>query len=84
MEPVMRLEVSSPAEQIGAILNDLSARRARVLQVDALPGGGSRAVALVPMVEIVSYATALRSISAGRALFTAEPAALEKRPGQDK
>ena len=69
---------------IGAILNDLSARRARVLQVDALPGGGSRAVALVPMVEIVSYATALRSISAGRALFTAEPAALEKRPGQDK
>ncbi len=84
MEPVMRLEVSSPAEQIGSILNDLSARRARVLQVDALPGGGSRAVALVPMVEIVSYATALRSISAGRALFTAEPAALEKRPGQDK
>ena len=84
LEPVMRLEVSSPAEQIGAILNDLNARRARVQQVDALPGGGSRAVALVPVAEMISYATSLRSLTGGRALFTAEPVALEIRPDQGK
>ena len=84
LEPVMRLEVSSAAEQIGAILNDLNARRAKVLQVDALPDGGSRAVALVPVAEMISYATSLRSITGGRALFAAEPAALEIRPDQSK
>ncbi|MGN0892522.1 MAG: elongation factor G [Oligosphaeraceae bacterium] len=83
LEPVMRLEVSAPAEQIGAVLQDLQARRARVAQVETLTDGGSHVVALVPVANMLSYATTLRSITAGRALFTAEPAALEKRPGQD-
>ncbi len=84
LEPVMRLEVSAPAPQIGAILNDLNARRAKVLQVETLPDQSACAVALVPVAEMISYATSLRSLTAGRALFTAEPAALEPRPGQDK
>ena len=83
LEPVMRLEVSAPAEQIGAVLQDLQARRARVAQVETLTDGCSHVVALVPVANMLSYATTLRSITAGRALFTAEPAALEKRPGQD-
>ncbi len=84
LEPVMRLEVSSPTEQIGAILQDLRARKARILQMDALPDGGARAVALVPVAQILSYATSLRSLTGGRALFSAEPAALERRQEQDK
>ncbi|MGN0866519.1 MAG: elongation factor G [Oligosphaeraceae bacterium] len=83
LEPVMRLEVSAPALQIGAVLQDLQARKAKVLQVETLPDGGSRAVALVPVANMLSYATSLRSLTGGRALFTAEPAALEKRLGQD-
>ncbi|MDD4097739.1 MAG: GTP-binding protein [Lentisphaeria bacterium] len=77
MEPVMRLEVSTPQDHLGAVIADLSARRARITEVDSLALGAARIAALVPLAELLGYASAIRSLSAGRADFVAEPAAYE-------
>ncbi len=69
MEPMMKLEVVTPDEYFGTILSDLSARRAKI------EGHGKRHEntvidAHVPLAEMFGYATALRNMSQGRALFT--------------
>ena len=69
MEPIMSLEVTTPAEYTGDILGDISSRRGRVLgmgqkgQKEAITGE-------VPLREMFGYSTALRSKSQGRATFT--------------
>ena len=80
MEPVMRLEVSTPQDHLGAVIADLSARRARITEVDSLALGAARIAALVPLAELLGYASAIRSLSGGRADFVAEPAAYEPAP----
>ncbi len=80
MEPVMRLEVSTPQDHLGAVIADLSARRARITEVDSLALGAARIAALVPLAELLGYASAIRSLSGGRADFVAEPSAYEPAP----
>ncbi|CAM9289924.1 unnamed protein product [Discosporangium mesarthrocarpum] len=85
LEPVMDTEVSISEAHLGAVLHDLSAsRRAEVMSVEApfngspgagaTGGGGGRHTvrARVPLRELLGYATALRSISAGEGSFTME------------
>jgi len=80
LEPVMRLEVSTPQDHVGNVIADLTARRGRVIELDSLALGESRIVALVPLVEMFGYASDLRSLSGGRADFAAEPSCYEFRP----
>jgi len=80
MEPVMRLEVSTPQDHLGSVIADLSARRARITEVDSLALGAARITALVPLAELLGYATAIRTLSSGRADFVAEPAVYEPAP----
>ena len=76
----MRIEVSAPQEQVGNVMSDLTARRGRILQNEPLAAGNARIVALVPCASLISYATQLRSLTGGRAEFTAEPACDEPLP----
>ncbi|MBQ4479594.1 MAG: hypothetical protein II943_03040 [Victivallales bacterium] len=79
LEPVMRIEVSVPQGQVGAVMSDLTARRGRIEQHDSLGLGDARVVAMVPLAEVLSYASSLRSLTGGRAEFTAEPACYRPR-----
>lgn len=69
LEPVMALEVVVPGEYVGAVINDLNARRGRVMGVsqrhDSHVVDGE-----VPLAETFGYATALRSLSQGRAVYS--------------
>jgi elongation factor G len=79
LEPVMRLEVTTPEEFVGGVLTDLGARRA---EVHGLEQRGKMHVvrATVPLAEMFGYATALRGLSRGRATYTLEPTAYARVP----
>ena len=72
LEPVSRIEVTVPAEQLGDVMGDLNARRGRVQGSDSGEDGDTVVVALVPTSEILRYAIDLRSMTGGRGRFTAE------------
>lgn len=73
LEPIMAVEVLTPTECLGDVIGDLSSRRGQITEVDTLAHGTARVVAQVALAELFGYATALRSISQGRADFAAEP-----------
>ncbi len=69
LEPVMRIELSAPDECAGAIISELSSRRAHVLeQVSNLEH--TRVCALVPLVNMFKYIDTLRSLSRGKANYS--------------
>ncbi|MEA1961222.1 MAG: elongation factor G [Bacillota bacterium] len=69
LEPVMEIEIVSPEDYMGDIISDLNARRGRVLGLEE--NRDSRIIkGEVPLAETFGYATRLRSISQGRAVFT--------------
>lgn len=72
LEPVMRVETYVPDEYVGSVVNDFGARRGAVQQMD-VSGDGTRTIsAMTPLTEMIGYATALRSITSGRGVFTME------------
>ena len=79
LEPVMSVEVVTPEEHLGAVVGDLSSRRAQIKET--LLRGKTRVInALVPLAEMFGYATRLRSLTKGRATFTMEPSHYEEVP----
>ena len=71
MEPIMKLEVLTPEENMGDIVGDLNRRRGQVNSMD--DRAGSKVVkAEVPLSEMFGYVTALRTLSSGRATSTME------------
>ena len=69
LEPVMRVEVTVPAEYAGRVVNDLLRRRPRGLSQDA--AGGTRVVRTrVPLAEMLGYVNDLRSLTDGRATYS--------------
>ncbi len=83
LEPIMRIEVTSPEEFIGEVIGDLSSKRAKIEASE--PQGNARVVkALVPLAEIFGYATTLRSLTSGRAAFNMEPSHYEEIPANIK
>ncbi len=72
LEPIMRVEVVVPEEFIGEVTGDLNARRATIEGIEPRPGGMQAIRALVPLAEMFGYATALRSMTQGRGVFTME------------
>ncbi|PIU18517.1 MAG: elongation factor G [Elusimicrobia bacterium CG08_land_8_20_14_0_20_59_10] len=80
LEPIMKIDVTTPEANMGDIIGDLSSRRAKINQMDNR--GNARSVkGTVPLSEMFGYATAVRSISQGRASFTMEPSHYEEVPG---
>jgi elongation factor G len=71
MEPVMRLEISTPDEFYGDVLGDVSSRRGHVTEQEQR--GGLKVIrAFVPLAETFGYATKLRSLTQGRASYSME------------
>ena len=71
LEPIMTVEVEAPADHIGAVIGDLNARRGRILHVEA-NDQTEQITALVPMAELLTYATVLNSFTAGRGSYAME------------
>ncbi len=80
LEPMMRVEVVTPEGYMGDIIADLNSRRGRIEGMETQ--GALRTVrALVPLAEMFGYATAVRSLSQGRATYSMEPSHYEEVPG---
>jgi elongation factor G len=70
LEPLMQVEIRTPADYLGAVIGDLQRRRGQVLGTEPEQAGQHRLLAEVPLGEMFSYVGALRSLSQGRATFT--------------
>lgn len=69
LEPIMKVEVTTPDENLGDVMGDLNSRRGRILGMDS--SAGSQIVsAEVPLGEMFGYSTTLRSMSKGRASYS--------------
>lgn len=79
LEPIMSVEVEAPADHIGGVIGDLNARRGRILHVEA-KGQTEQITALVPMAEMLTYATALNSLTAGRGSYAMEDSRYDEVP----
>ena len=72
LEPIMKLEITTPPESVGEVLGDLNMRRGTVL--DMAQRDDMQVVhARVPMAQMFGYATAIRSLTKGRASYSMEP-----------
>jgi elongation factor G len=79
LEPVMKVEVTTPSEFMGDVIGDLSSKRAQISGTEER----SRAtiiLAMVPLSELSGYATTLRSMTKGRASYYMEPSHYEEVP----
>ncbi|HAH07718.1 MAG TPA: elongation factor G [Elusimicrobia bacterium] len=79
LEPIMRLEVTMPEQYMGDVIADLSARRAKIAEM-GVRGNVKFVRGAVPLSTMFGYATAVRSISQGRAAFSMEPSHYEQVP----
>jgi elongation factor G len=70
LEPIVRVEISTPSGSIGDVTSDLSTRRARISGQDTLPGGRSQISALVPLAELQDYLSRLKAITGGEGTYT--------------
>jgi len=72
LEPVVRIEVTTPTNATGDITGDLATRRGRVSGTQALAGQRNRISALVPLAEITDYQARVKSLTGGEGTFTME------------
>jgi elongation factor G len=79
LEPIMKVEVTTPDEYQGDLLGDINRRRGIINGIDA-KGGQTILNAQVPLAEMFGYATAIRSLSKGRASYSMEPLTFEQVP----
>jgi elongation factor G len=79
LEPIMKVEVTTPDEYQGDLLGDINRRRGTIIGIDA-KGGQTILNAHVPLAEMFGYATAIRSLSKGRASYSMEPFSFEQVP----
>ena len=79
LEPIMKVEVTTPDEYQGDLLGDVNRRRGIIISID--PKLGQTIInANVPLAEMFGYATAIRSLSKGRASYSMEPLTFEQVP----
>ena len=72
MEPIMKLEVITPEENMGDVIGDLNKRRGQVEGMEEARSGARVVKAQVPLSEMFGYVTALRTITSGRATSSME------------
>jgi len=80
LEPIMKVEVTTPKDYMGAITGDLNRRRGMIQATEEAPGGAQVILAHVPLSEMFGYATDMRSSTQGRATYTMEFSHYEKAP----
>ena len=80
LEPVMKVEVSTPEDFMGDVIGDLNSRRGRVDAMEDIPGGAKVIRAFVPLANMFGYTNDIRSMSQGRAASTMELAQYEEVP----
>ncbi len=79
LEPIMKVEVTTPDEYQGDLLGDLNRRRGKIISIEA-KDSSTVLNAEVPLAEMFGYATAIRSLSKGRAAYSMEPFCFEPVP----
>ncbi|OQW37631.1 MAG: elongation factor G [Nitrospira sp. SG-bin1] len=79
LEPVMTVEIDTPTETVGAVMGDLNARRGRIIAVNA-QDHAEQIKALVPLAELLRYATALNAMTGGRGSYVMEFAQYDEVP----
>lgn len=79
LEPIMKVEVTTPSEFMGDVIGDLSSKRAQILGTEER-ARATIILAMVPLAELSGYATTLRSMSQGRASYYMEPSHYEEVP----
>ncbi len=79
LEPIMKVEVTTPDEYQGDLLGDLNRRRGKIIAID-VKDTATIISAEVALAEMFGYATAIRSLSKGRAAYSMEPLAFEPVP----
>jgi len=81
LEPIVNLEVRTPADSVGAITGDLSSRRGRIAGTDAGPRGMSIINAQVPLAELEGYESQLKSMTGGHGAYSIELSHYDPVPG---
>jgi elongation factor G len=81
LEPIMKVECETPDEYQGDIMGDLNRRRGRIMSMES-KNLATLVHAEVPLAEMFGYATAIRSLSKGRASYSMEPSHFEPVPAQ--
>ncbi|MDQ6787305.1 MAG: elongation factor G [Acidobacteriota bacterium] len=80
LEPIMRIEVVTPEEYMGAVNGDLNRRRGQIDKMEPRPGNVQVVTAFVPLSEMFGYTTDLRSSTQGRATSTMHFERYEQAP----
>src|SRR5690606_9614973 len=70
LEPVAKVEVTTPSQHVGDITGHLSGIRARIAGSDTLPGNRAKIIAQVPLAELNGYQATLKSLTGGEGVFT--------------
>jgi elongation factor G len=72
LEPIMRIEVTTPDDYIGDVIGDLNKRRGKIEEMRRFRKGSQKVYGFVPLMEMFGYSTQLRSLSSGRANYSME------------
>jgi elongation factor G len=72
LEPIVKIEVTVPADKVGDINSDMSSRRGRPLGMDSAGGGMQTVSAEVPLAEVMTYNRTLASVTGGQGSYTIE------------
>ena len=80
LEPVMKMEITTPEDFMGDVISDINSRRGRIDEMEDLPGGTKVIRAFCPLANLFGYTSDLRSMSQGRAASTMELFAYEEVP----
>jgi elongation factor G len=76
----MKVEVTVPDDNLGAVIGDLNSKRGKVQGVEPQAGGNQKILSLVPMSEMLVYANQLQSMTSGRGLYSMEFSHYEELP----
>jgi elongation factor G len=79
LEPVMAVEIDAPTDTVGAVMGDLNARRGRIVSVNA-QDQTEQIRAMVPLAELLRYATALNAMTGGRGSYAMDVAHYDEVP----
>ena len=72
-EPIMKVSVTTPDDYMGSVIGDVSSRRGSVDSMEQIAPGVTRVYSHVPLAQMFGYATSLRSMTQGRAVYVMEP-----------
>ncbi|MCA9247651.1 MAG: elongation factor G [Planctomycetales bacterium] len=81
LEPIVKLEVTVPNDNVGDVSSDFSGRRGRMMGMEAAGGGLTTIEAEAPLSEVTTYARTLSSMTGGQGSYTMEFARYEPVPG---